>query len=79
MRILIAILYALAVLSSNDWENRTILQVNRLPARASFQSEPVRVVSLNGTWKFRYFPTVREAGTGFPLIQTWKAEATDPN
>ena len=70
MRILIAILYALAVLSSNDWEDRTILQVNRLPARASFQSEPVREVSLNGTWKFRYFPTVREAGTGFPETGT---------
>ena len=70
MRFLISLIYALAILNANDWENRTILQVNRLPARASFISEPVREVSLNGTWKFRYYPTVLEAGTDLPDERT---------
>ena len=48
-----------------DWDNLDVLQVNRLPARAWFQSEPVREINLNGTWTFRYSPSVDKADAAF--------------
>ena len=45
----------------NDWENETVIQKNRLPARAFFipfaEKTGDREMSLNGTWKFRWAPT----------------------
>ena len=65
MRTLILFLSALSLLQPHDWEDYNVLQVNRLPSKASFRSEPVREVCLNGTWKFKYSPTVGEADARF--------------
>lgn len=65
MKSLILFLSALTLLQSHDWEDYNVLQVNRLPARATFRSEPVREINLNGTWKFKYSPTVGEADARF--------------
>ena len=52
-----------------EWENQHILQINREPARAaffSFQSVPGdAVLTLNGSWKFRWTPTPEEKTDGF--------------
>ena len=65
MKSLILLLTALFLYPQQDWKNLDVLQVNRLPARASFRSEPVREINLNGTWKFKYSPTVGEADARF--------------
>lgn len=64
--------------SDNDWENYDVLHINRLPSAAAFLGYPSRdlalkgektaspyYASLNGTWKFRYVPTVGERPTTF--------------
>ena len=47
------------------WENHKVLEINRLPARASFvpfvEERLDRSMSLNGSWKFNYVPKVEEA------------------
>lgn len=65
MKSLTILLYLLTILPVHDWEDINILQVNRLPARASFRSEPVREVSLDGTWKFKYSPTFSQIDERF--------------
>jgi beta-galactosidase len=53
----------------NDWENPTVFEINRLPARATFMTYPEReaaiidnydrspyYLSLTGTWKFNWVP-----------------------
>ena len=65
MKSLTILLYLLTILPVHDWEDINILQVNRLPARASFRSEPVREVSLDGTWKFKYSPTFSQVDERF--------------
>ena len=62
----------------HDWENPTVVGVNRLPARAYFfpfadegsalrgdLGETPLVASLNGQWKFYFSPTVAEVPEGF--------------
>ena len=48
----------------HDWENHHVLQINREPARAAFIPFGVqkgdRMLSLNGTWKFRWTKTPDE-------------------
>jgi beta-galactosidase len=45
----------------HDWENQHVLQINREPARAAFygydKKAGDRLLSLDGTWKFRWTPT----------------------
>lgn len=49
---------------SRDWENHHILQINREPARAAFIPFALRpgdrVMSLDGTWRFRWTATPEE-------------------
>lgn len=64
--------------SDNDWENFDVLHINRLPSAATFLGYPSSQLalkgektaspyyaSLNGTWKFRYAPTVGERPVDF--------------
>ncbi len=48
----------------HDWENQHVLQINREPARAAFFPYGIqkgdRMMSLNGTWKFRWTKTPDE-------------------
>lgn len=48
----------------NDWENHHVLQINREPARAAFVPYQVKkgdcMLSLDGTWKFRWTPVPEE-------------------
>ena len=76
MRSLLVLFYVLSLLPVHDWEDYNILQVNRLPARATFRSEPLREVSLNGTWKFRYSPTFDRVDNGF-MGETAEVEGWD--
>ena len=50
--------------AQNDWENNHILQLNREPARAAFmpfgQEKGDRMLSLNGSWQFRWTKTPDE-------------------
>lgn len=48
-----------------DWQSPDISEVNRLPMRASVQSD-VQVISLDGIWKFRWMDSYNEqAMAGF--------------
>ncbi len=62
----------------NDWENPLVVEINKLPARAtsmSFADETTalqgdltksqRYKNLNGVWKFAFSPTVDKAPKGF--------------
>lgn len=64
--------------SDNDWENFDVLHINRLPSAATFLGYPSSELalkgektaspyyaSLNGTWKFRYVPTVGQRPLDF--------------
>ena len=48
----------------HDWEDHHVLQINREPARAYFipfgEQQGDRLISLNGTWKFRWTKTPDE-------------------
>ena len=52
-----------------DWENYHVLQINREPARAYFESYETRPgdtrLSLNGRWQFRWTPTPEGRDTTF--------------
>ena len=48
---------------SHDWENQSILQINREPARADFHH--AGEISLNGEWKFNWTKTPDEQPDGF--------------
>lgn len=71
--ILFVVLSALSSLfvevTANDWENPTVFQINRLPARATFMNYPERnaaiqdnyyrspyYLNLSGKWKFHWVP-----------------------
>ena len=54
----------------HDWEDQTILQINREPARADFRH--AGEISLNGPWKFNWTKTPDEQPDGF-----WKADFDD--
>ncbi len=51
------------------WENHKVLEINRLPARASFipfvETTQDRTMTLNGNWKFLYVPKAEEAPLSF--------------
>ena len=59
-----------------DWENPGIVEINRLPVRATFDpfsnsdealnfDESSRVLSLNGHWQFRWSPKPEQRPIGF--------------
>lgn len=54
---------------SRDWENHHILQINREPARAAFIPFALRpgdrMISLDGTWRFRWTATPEERELDF--------------
>jgi len=54
---------------SRDWENHHILQINREPARAAFIPFALRpgdrMISLDGTWRFRWTATPEEREVDF--------------
>ncbi len=47
----------------HDWEDQSILQINREPARADFHH--AGEISLNGEWKFNWTKTPNEQPDGF--------------
>lgn len=51
------------------WENHKVLEINRLPARASFvpfvETPQDRSMTLKGTWKFHYVTKAEEAPASF--------------
>ena len=65
MRTLFILFLSLFFGSQDAWQDLGILQINRLKPRATFRSEPLREESLNGTWKFNYSPTVKDADSTF--------------
>ncbi|MBP5345522.1 MAG: beta-galactosidase [Bacteroidales bacterium] len=60
---------ALSATETHDWENQHVLQRFRLPARASFVPYTQKVgdclLSLNGSWQFRWTPTPEGRITDF--------------
>ena len=66
---LLSALFVTAQPFTNDWENHHILQINREPARAAFipfaQRPGDRVISLDGTWRFRWTATPQERVVDF--------------
>ena len=73
--LLTALLLALGVQLSaqahHDWEDQTVLQRNREPARAAFfgykNTPGDRQLSLNGQWRFHWMPTPDRQPDGFQL------------
>ncbi|MBQ9678447.1 MAG: hypothetical protein IJV44_09965 [Prevotella sp.] len=64
--LILSLLLSLPVVSQNhhDWEDNHVLQINREPARAYFipfdKQKGDRMLSLNGTWRFRWTKTPDE-------------------
>lgn len=73
----------------HDWENHHVLQINREPARAGFipfgNQKGDRMLSLDGTWRFRWTKTPEErvldfyrtdfddaTWTNFPVPANWE-------
>ena len=54
----------------HDWENQSILQINREPARADFHH--AGEISLDGEWKFNWTKTPDEQPAGF-----WQTDFND--
>ena len=56
----------------HDWENHHVLQINREPARAAFIPFSIQkgdcLMSLDGTWKFRWTPVPNERVLNFYQI-----------
>ena len=74
MRNKISILALAGVLTTlaatpHDWENQHVVQINRLPAHASFlpflNEKGDRTMSLNGDWRFHWSPTPEGRVEGF--------------
>ena len=63
-------LFTFLPLNAHDWENQSILQINREPARADFHH--AGEISLNGDWKFNWTKTPDEQPDGF-----WKNDFND--
>ena len=63
-------LFAFLPLNAHDWEDQSILQINREPARADFHH--AGEISLNGDWKFNWTKTPDEQPDGF-----WKNDFND--
>ncbi|MBO4463146.1 MAG: hypothetical protein J5797_03010 [Prevotella sp.] len=71
--ILLSLIIAPVTLAADhhDWEDNHVLQINREPARAYFipyaEHPGDRMLSLNGTWQFRWTKTPEERITDFFL------------
>ena len=57
-------------ITHHDWEDQSILQINREPARADFHH--AGEISLNGEWKFNWTKTPDEQPDGF-----WQPDFND--
>ncbi len=58
LNVMLVGVFACASLSAVEWEDETIFQVNREPARASLMPvETERQMTLNGAWKFNFVMT----------------------
>jgi len=68
---------------NREWENLSCLHIGRLPARASYipyesamtartgkRGRSPHVQTLNGSWKFRYYRSVREVDSHFYETET---------
>ena len=63
-------LFIFLPLNAHDWEDQSILQINREPARADFHH--AGEISLNGEWKFNWTLTPDEQPDGF-----WQTDFND--
>ena len=63
-------LFTFLPLNAHDWEDQSILQINREPARADFHH--AGEISLNGEWKFNWTKTPDEQPDGF-----WQPDFND--
>ena len=63
-------LFTFLPLNAHDWEDQSILQINREPARADFHH--AGEISLNGEWKFNWSLTPDEQPDGF-----WQPDFND--
>ena len=63
-------LFTFLPLNAHDWEDQSILQINREPARADFHH--AGEISLNGEWKFNWTKTPDEQPDGF-----WQTDFND--
>ncbi len=63
-------LFTFLPLNAHDWEDQSILQINREPARANFHH--AGEISLNGEWKFNWTLTPDEQPDGF-----WQTDFND--
>ena len=63
-------LFTFLPLNAHDWEDQSILQINREPARADFHH--AGEISLNGEWKFNWTLTPDEQPDGF-----WQTDFND--
>ena len=63
-------LFTFLPLTAHDWEDQSILQINREPARADFHY--AGEISLNGEWKFNWTLTPDEQPDGF-----WQTDFND--
>lgn len=65
----------------HDWENHHVLQINREPARAAFvpfeENQGDCIMSLDGTWKFRWTPVPEERIVDFFRIDYDDSEWSD--
>ena len=63
-------LFTFLPLNAHDWEDQSILQINREPARADFHH--AGEISLDGEWKFNWTKTPDEQPDGF-----WQTDFND--
>ena len=47
-----------------DWQDARIIQRNRYPMTATFETDGQKL-SLNGVWKFQWYPTIPERSKTF--------------
>ena len=47
-----------------DWQDARIIQRNRYPMTATFETDGQKL-SLNGVWKFQWYPTIPECSKTF--------------
>jgi len=75
-RLLLTSLLALAAMTSiaqnkekmEPWQDPEIIQENRMPMSATFQTAQTETISLNGTWKFKFNQTIEGRTKGFEAL-----------
>ena len=50
---------------TEDWQNPSVFEINRLPMRATFVTDQQQNQSLNGLWKFRFYQNPESRLQGF--------------